>query len=76
MKYLVLFAVVMTVLWLARGSRTAAPRGGPAPGATPAVPQAMVACPACGLHLPRSEALPGPAGQFYCCEEHRARGGG
>jgi uncharacterized protein len=31
----------------------------------------MVACAHCGVHLPRTETLPGPDG-VYCSEAHRA----
>lgn len=41
-----------------------------APGAPPRQAQAMVSCAACGLHLPRQEALP-KGERYYCCEEHR-----
>ncbi len=34
------------------------------------VPQAMVSCAKCGLHLPRQEALP-LGDRYFCCEEHR-----
>ena len=46
------------------------------PGAPAAGPVEMVSCPECGVHLPRTDALPGPDGRFYCCNEHRLRGGG
>lgn len=77
MKYLVLLAVVLLVVWLWRGSRTQERQEKDA-GARrrPAAPQQqeMIQCPVCSVHLPRSDALPGPDGQFYCCAEHRARG--
>jgi uncharacterized protein len=76
MKYLLLIAIVLLVLWVWRGSRrggsqerTAAP---PKPGPQQ---QEMIRCPVCQVHFPRSDALPGPDGQLYCCAEHRARGG-
>jgi uncharacterized protein len=34
------------------------------------VPQAMVSCATCGLHLPRQEAL-SLGDRYFCCEEHR-----
>jgi uncharacterized protein len=76
MKYLILLLVVLAVLWFwrnARGSGT--PRAGKKPGGD-ALPQDMVRCPVCSVHLPRSDALPGPDGQLYCCAAHRehARG--
>jgi uncharacterized protein len=75
MKFLLVIAVVLLVLWLWRGNRseerdeTAARRQPPPPPQ-----QDMIQCPVCRVHLPRSDALPGPEGQFYCCAEHRARG--
>jgi uncharacterized protein len=67
---------VLAILWLIRGNRragTAAPRG-PQPGT--AQQQEMVQCPVCRVHLPRSDALPGPDGRLYCCAEHRVRAEG
>lgn len=70
MKYLILLAVVLAVVWYWRRGRPAAPpRAGKKPDA--ALPQDMVECPVCRVHLPRGEALPGPDGQLYCCTEHR-----
>lgn len=67
MKYLLLILIVLAVLWLARASRrrSAPPRPQP-----PGRGEAMVACAHCGVHLPRSEALPGRGG-LYCGEAHR-----
>jgi uncharacterized protein len=74
MKYLLLLAVVLVVIWVWRNSRRGdAPRTH-ASGAAPAgQPQDMVECPICQVHLPRADALPGPDGQLYCCAEHRMR---
>ena len=76
MKYLILLAVVLAVVWYWRRARDAAPprAGGSKSGAAP-LPQDMVECPVCRVHLPRSDALPGPGGQLYCCAEHRSRAG-
>ncbi len=74
-KLLLLLAVVVAVLWLVRGggrrdTGTRGPASPPAP--SPAPPrEEMVACRHCGVHLPRSEALPGRGGLF-CSEAHRA----
>jgi uncharacterized protein len=38
----------------------------------PSAPQAMVDCPVCQVHLPRSEAFVGRLGA-YCSESHRAQ---
>lgn len=77
MKYLLLLAIVLAVFWLLRNARRGDPPAGrQAPGgAPPAQPQDMVECPVCLVHLPRSDALPGPDGHFYCCAEHRRRAG-
>jgi uncharacterized protein len=73
MKYLIVFFVVVAVLWLVRlGARSAGSerRAAPRP-AKPAGIEDMVTCERCGVHLPRSEALPGLGGVF-CGEAHRA----
>lgn len=74
MKYLIVVFVVVLVGWLLlrgrskppRASRTAAPE---------ALPQAMVQCAHCGLHLPRAEALLDSRGAF-CSDAHRLAGPG
>jgi uncharacterized protein len=77
MKYLLIIAIVLLVLWLWRGSRredrddAAAAR--PASGVQQ---QDMIRCPVCEVHFPRADALPGPDGQLYCCAEHRSRAEG
>jgi len=73
-KYLIVIAVVLLVLWSVRGNRrgSGAAAGTAKPG-NAGLPQDMVQCPVCSVHLPRSEALPGPDGQLYCCAEHRQR---
>jgi uncharacterized protein len=75
-KYLIVIAVVLLVLWSVRSNRRgpSAKASAAKPG-NPSLPQDMVQCPVCSVHLPRSDALPGPAGQLYCCAEHRQRAG-
>jgi uncharacterized protein len=81
MKYLILFAVIFVVWMLVRSSaRRAEKSAAPPPAAprqdtTPAVAQDMVRCPVCAVHLPRSDALPGPGGQLYCSREHQQSAG-
>ncbi len=72
MKYLILIAVVVGVLWLMRSLRKPSAS---APAQKPTSPpqqkqEEMVSCSQCGVHLPRSEALPGRGGVF-CGEAHR-----
>lgn len=74
MKYLLVLAVVLVALWLWRNSRR--PDRQQPPAAPPAASQDMVRCQVCSVHLPRTDALPGPDGLFYCCHEHRLRAGG
>ncbi len=69
MKFLILIIVVVGVLWLMRSLRK--PHLPPTPQQPPQVQnEDMVACVQCGMHLPRSEALPGLGGVF-CGEAHR-----
>ena len=78
MKFILAIAIVFAVIWFMRGMRNMSrPRDGSAADkAPPAVQQDMVECPVCQVHLPRTDALPGPDGQLYCCAEHRQRAGG
>lgn len=76
MKFLLVVVVVGFVLWLMFGRRSG--RGAPPPGAgdRPRItaPEGMVACRHCGVHLPSSEALPGPGDARYCSAAHRDAG--
>lgn len=76
MKYLVLFAVLLVAYMVWRNNRLRDESGGPARRGPDAGPQEMVSCPVCGVHLPRSEAVPGAGGILYCSQEHRQRAGG
>lgn len=79
MKYLLILAIAMVVLWLwksnrrtdinSSGEKPASPRP-KAPGAATEI----VACDLCHVHLPRTEALTGPGG-VYCCAAHRQQAG-
>ena len=76
MKYLLVLAVVLAVIWFVRNNRRDPGEGAPGGKAKPlAPPQDMVRCPVCAVHLPRADALPGPDGRLYCCADHRARSG-
>ncbi len=73
MKFLVLL-LVLVAAWLiwrhGRLTQRDADRH-PDPKATPGVPQEMVRCAVCGVHLPRADATEGTAGRVYCGAEHR-----
>lgn len=70
MKFIIVLLVIVIVVWLARsGSRRVTGERRSKPPLPPR--EEMVACSQCGLHLPRSEALPGRGGLF-CSAAHRA----
>ncbi len=68
---LLLFLGLLAYLVFKGFQRAAARRGEQA--RKPQVPERMVACARCGVHLPESEALEGDGGRF-CSEEHRRLG--
>jgi uncharacterized protein len=78
MKFLVLLLILLVVVWFIQAkagrAKPTAPKDPPRKGPA-ALPQDMVECPICLVHLPRTEALPGPGGQLYCCAEHAAKSG-
>jgi uncharacterized protein len=83
MKYVLIIAIVLGVLWVLRQQRGGRSRPGktqasasPPPPPPPSGPTEIVECAHCQLHLPRAEAVTGPAGHF-CSEAHRreAEGG-
>jgi len=69
MKYLVLLVVLVIAFGVWRSRRAVPPRA----AARPALPQAMVSCARCGVHIPRSEALT-DGGPSYCSPEHQRQG--
>jgi len=73
MKYLVLLAVLAVAygLWRNRRAKDAPVQRARPPA--PALPQAMLACAHCGVHIPQADALMAGS-RPYCCAEHRARG--
>ncbi len=76
MKYLVVLLVVAVGIWLWRKGRREEMRERAAPPKRPSAPavgppQAMARCAHCGLHLPATDALPGPGGLVYCSAAHR-----
>jgi uncharacterized protein len=71
MKYLIVVLVIALVVWLVLRSKAEKPAArGPA---TKALPEAMLQCSHCGIHLPRAEALLDERGAF-CTEAHRLAG--
>lgn len=76
MKYLLVFAVVAVAFYVWRNNRRVERQereaASPPPRPAAAQPIAMVACRACGTHLPQNEAFAGRQGS-YCSAEHRQR---
>ena len=76
MKYLLVLLVVAAAYLLWRNARLARRKEDAAAAAPPKVPQDMVRCPVCAVHLPRGDAVAGPDGTLYCSQEHRLTAGG
>jgi uncharacterized protein len=70
MKAIFFLLVVFAVYLLLRLGRRARPEEKSRGSAPNSVPEVMVSCARCGLHIPASESLPA-SGRYYCCEEHR-----
>lgn len=81
MKWLLVLLVVLAgVWWLRQSGRSGSGSSTPGKAANPsrgqrsataqADPQLMARCAHCGVHLPQSDAIHGPRGD-YCCAEHR-----
>ena len=76
MKYLVLIAVVVLacMYWRSKrghGETPPGPKAGNPAAAPPAVlPEEMVRCRVCALHLPRAEAAADAQGRLYCSHKH------
>jgi uncharacterized protein len=70
-KIVVVILVTVLVVYLVR--RMAANRIQPPAKGQKKVAEDMVRCQACGVNLPRSEAILSQ-GRFYCCDEHRKSG--
>lgn len=71
MKFLLVIAVLLIGFFVWRSSRVnhkRPPPAGPAAGGTRSIE--MVRCEACGLHLPKSDAVAGKLG-VYCTAQHR-----
>ena len=70
MKYLLLIGLLALVFFLLGAKRARPPEVNKSKPKPEPLPQDMLKCAHCGLHLPRDEALPGRGGVF-CSAEHR-----
>lgn len=76
MKYLLVIALALVVVWLWRSNRRSNQEQAPSKPASRHKPATeVVACAVCAVHLPRADALPGGSG-FYCSDAHRRQAEG
>lgn len=68
MKFLLLVLLVVIVYMMWRSGRRSSDLS--APDKSPPLPQDMVQCALCAVHLPASDAVQGRVGS-YCCVQHR-----
>ncbi len=73
MKYLVLIVVLVVAIGIWRNNRAAPKERQTGKARPPALPQDMVACAHCGVHVPRADALL-RGEQVYCSVEHQRLG--
>jgi len=77
LKLLLTLAVVVVALmmWFGKGRARGTPlkRTG-RPSTQVPVPQPMVTCARCGVHLPQAEAFVDDSGRRYCGADHRRLG--
>jgi uncharacterized protein len=75
MKYLLLIAIVLAVIWFARGARRLGRTGGaPDRAQGGGAVEEMVRCAHCGTHVPRRDAVLDARGLPYCGQAHRDAG--
>lgn len=73
MKYLVLLAVLVVAFGIWRSRRRSEAASSSETRRPLALPQDMVACAHCGVHVPQADAVV-LAGHTFCSTEHRDRG--
>jgi uncharacterized protein len=76
LKYAVVILVVLLGVWLWRKNRSDAKQDAPPTvrkaSPQPNLPQIMVSCAVCGVHLPQNESLQGKK-NHYCSLAHRQK---
>lgn len=73
MKYLVLLVVLAVAFGIWRSRRESDAKSTKPSSSPLALPQNILACAHCGVHIPQAEALM-LGDQAYCCPEHRQLG--
>lgn len=72
MKFILIVAVVLGIIWLLRSGRRVEHKQEPSRRKETLAPQDMLSCSHCSVHIPASDALQGQKG-VYCCAEHLYR---
>ncbi|MFN9727718.1 PP0621 family protein [Acidovorax sp.] len=73
MKYIVLLVVLVVAFGVWRNRRSADDAPSVEVQRPPTLPQDMVACAYCGVHVPQADAVL-LAGHAFCSSDHRDRG--
>jgi uncharacterized protein len=73
MKYLVLLVVFIVAIGVWRSRRAPDVSDAKVKSSPLALPQNMLVCAHCGVHIPQAEALM-VSSQAYCCVEHQRLG--
>ncbi|WP_076603193.1 PP0621 family protein [Aromatoleum tolulyticum] len=74
MRNLLLFVLVLVGIWWVRRALNRPRDGnGSAGERRKGVPERMLGCDHCGVHVPESEGIR-DGDRFFCCEEHRRLG--
>lgn len=78
-KIVIVVVVALVVAWLLVGRRRSGRVDPPKDSAAKAkkadsLPQAMLACAHCGVHLPQSDAIADAEGRLFCSDAHRLAG--
>lgn len=69
MRLILILAVVLGIVWLWRTGRQADHKKDLPRGKATSVPQDMLRCSYCSVHIPSSDAIQGTNG-VYCCADH------
>lgn len=72
MRFILIVAVVLGIVWLWRSGRQADQKNDLPPSKATSTPQDMLSCTYCSVHVPCSDVIQGKKG-VYCCAEHLYR---
>ena len=72
MRFILIVAVVLGIVWLWRSGRRVDHKKDPPRSKATSAPQDMLSCTYCSVHIPSNDAIQGQKG-VYCCAEHLYR---